>query len=392
MKRFILVHYGEIGLKGANLQYFVKKLRKMIREKLQKKFKKTFNIRYVLGRFMIPLNGKFDEKSYVEILKRIPGVNNFQFVYEGGIELKKLGNEIWKNLGELAKDEKVKTFVVRLKRAQILPYSSCEMEAKLGEILLDNGIGKKVRMKDADLEINVECFNEHGYFSYNKYHGLSGMPSNSGSKLVCMISGGIDSPVAAYRMIRRGARVIFVHFSGYPYTDMEEVEHVKDLVEILSGYQFYTKLYIVPFGKIQKKIATTLEIPGKLRVVLYRRMMLRIAEMISKKNEARGVITGDSYGQVASQTPENMFAIHEVSKIPLFQPLISYDKEDIIKIAEEIGTFEISKLPCKDTCSMFTPKNPELKASVKDVQDAEKHLDIGKMIAAAMKETEIITY
>jgi thiamine biosynthesis protein ThiI len=392
MKRFILVHYGEIGLKGSNLQYFVKKLQKMIREKLQKKFKKTFNPRHILGRFMIPLVGKFEEKDYIEVLKRIPGLHNFQFVYEGGIELEKLGKDIWKNLGKLAKDESLKTFVVRVKRAQALPHSSCDFEAKLGAVLLQNGIEKKVKLKNADLEINVECFNEHGYFSYKKYNGLSGMPSNSGSKLVCMISGGIDSPVAAYRMIRRGARVIFVHFSGYPYTDAEEVEHVKELVDILSGYQFYTKLYIVPFGKIQKKIATTLEIPGKLRVVLYRRMMLRISEVISKKNAARGIVTGDSYGQVASQTPENMFAIHEASKIPLYQPLISYDKEDIIKIAEEIGTFEISKLPCKDTCSMFSPKHPELKATAKDAQAAEKHLDVEGLVAAAVEETEVVTY
>lgn len=390
MKRFVLIHYGEIGLKGENLQYFVEKLRNMLRNKLQKEFKKTFGVKHVLGRFMVALPVKFDEKRYAKLLSKMCGIGNFQFVYEGDIDLAKLGKQIWDNMESFTSD--LKTFVVRAKRSQTLPCSSCEAEAELGAILLKKGINKKVIMKNAELEINVEFFNGHGYFSCKKYHGVCGMPSNSGSKLVCLISGGIDSPVAAYKMMRRGARVIFVHFSGYPYTDQEEIERVKEIVGILSDYQFYTKLYVVPFGKIQKTIATILEIPAKLRVVLYRRMMIRIAERISMKNEAKGIITGDSYGQVASQTPENIFAVHEASKIPIYQPLIAYDKNEIVKIAEEIGTFEISKLPCKDTCSMFSPKHPEIKANVKDVVDAERCLKVDELMREALAGTEIVGF
>ncbi|MFA7685804.1 MAG: tRNA uracil 4-sulfurtransferase ThiI [Candidatus Gracilibacteria bacterium] len=390
MKRYLLVHYGEIGLKGSNLQYFMKKLRMMIRNKLQKEFKKTFSIKHVLGRFMVLLEGSFEQEKYVKVLSKICGVSNFHFVYEGALDLNELGGQIWKNMEDFTKD--CKTFVVRAKKSQLLPCSSCKAEAELGAVLLGKGLDKKAKMKGADLEINVEFFNDHGYFSYKKYEGTCGMPSNSGSKLVCMISGGIDSPVAAYRMMRRGARVIFAHFTGYPYTDQEEVEHVKEIVDILSGYQFYTKLYVVPFGKIQKTIATTLEIPGKLRVILYRRMMLRIAEKISMKNEAKGVVTGDSFGQVASQTAENIFAIHEVSKIPVYQPLIAYDKEEITRIAEGIGTYEVSKLPCKDTCSMFSPKHPEIRANVNEVLEAEKFLDIDGMIKESLSGKEIINY
>lgn len=362
----------------------------MIRDKLHKNFEKDFSVKYVLGRFLIPLPVKFKEEQYVEVLERICGIANFQFVYEGALELKNLGAQIYKSMGEFT--ENLKTFVVRVKRSQILPYSSCVAEAELGAQLLNRGINKKVKLKGADLEINVEFFNEHGYFSYKKYAGTCGMPSNSGSKLVCMISGGIDSPVAAYRMMRRGARIVFVHFSGYPYTDQEEIGHVEEIVEILSGYQLYTKLYIVPFGKIQKGIATTLEIPAKLRVVLYRRMMLRIADQISYKNQAKGIVTGDSFGQVASQTPENLFAIHDVTKIPIYQPLISFDKNEIIDIAEKIGTFEISKLPCKDTCSMFSPKNPEIKAAVKDVERVEKYLKIKSLVKGALSDTKVIYF
>lgn len=390
MKRYLLVHYGEIGLKGSNLQYFLKKLRMMIRNKLQKEFRKAFSIKHVLGRFMILLDEPFDQEKYVNILSKICGVSNFHFVYEGALDFEELGGQIWEKMEGFTSD--CKTFVVRTKRSQLLECSSCESEAKLGAILLKKGLNKKAKMKGADLEINVEFFNEHGYFSYKKYEGTCGMPSNSGSKLVCMISGGIDSPVAAYRMMRRGARVIFVHFTGYPYTDQEEVEHVKEIVDILSGYQFHTKLYVIPFGKIQKTIATTLEIPGKLRVLLYRRMMMRIAEQISMKNEAKGVITGDSFGQVASQTAENIFAIHEVSKIPVYQPLIAYDKDEITREAEEIGTYEISKLPCKDTCSMFSPKHPEIKGNVKDLVEAEKFMDVRGMVKEALSGKELVSY
>jgi len=390
MKRYLLIHYGEIGLKGSNLQYFLKKLRIMIRNKLQKEFRKSFSIKHVLGRFMIPLNSDFDQEKYVKVLAKICGISSFHFVYGGGVDLNELGEQIWSEMEDFTKE--CKTFVVRVKRSQILPYSSCEAEAELGAVLLKKGIDKKAKMKGADLEINVEFFNDHGYFSYKKHEGTCGMPSNTGSKLVCMLSGGIDSPVAAYRMMRRGARVIFVHFSGYPYTDQEEVEHVKEIVDILSGYQFHTKLYVIPFGKIQKKIATTLEIPGRLRVLLYRRMMLRIAEQISMKNEAKGVITGDSFGQVASQTAENIFAIHDASKIPVYQPLIAYDKDEITRIAEEIGTFEISKLPCKDTCSMFSPKHPEIRANVNDLIEAEKFLDIDGMVKESLIGKEVINY
>lgn len=379
-----------MALKGSNLDYFLKKLRLMIRDKLQKEFKIPFKIKHILGRFLIPMEDGIDYEKVMRIISRICGISNFQFVYEGSADIEKLGNEIWDNIESHA--DECKTFVVRVKRSQLMDCSSCEAEARIGAILLEKGINKKAKMKGADLEINVEIFNGKGYFSYKKIGGVCGMPSNSGSKLVCMISGGIDSPVAAYKMMRRGARVIFVHFSGYPYTDQDELEHVKEIVGILSGYQFDTKLYIVPFGEIQKTIATTLEIPAKLRVLLYRRMMLRIAEKISLKNEAKGVVTGDSYGQVASQTAENIFAIHEVSKIPLYQPLIAYDKDEIIRIAEEIGTYEISKLPCKDTCSMFSPKKPEIRASVGEILDAEKFLEIDDVVEKAFDGKEIFSY
>jgi len=388
MDRYLIIHYNEIGLKKGNIPYFLDKLKKHIKAQLQRNFLIGFDVKSYLGRIVVSLKD-FDEVKYAEVLKRIPGIKNFHFVYEGSTEIEKLGKEILKNI---PKNLEVENFCVRVQRSQKASYTSVAAERDIGAVLIDNGFDKKVKLNNPDLEINVELFNNHGYFSYRKYLGAGGLPANSGSKLVCLISGGIDSPVAAYKMMKRGARVIFVHFHAYPYTDKEEQEHVIDLVKILSVYQFHTKLYLVPFGEIQKKIATTVDIPAKYRVVLYRRMMIRIAEAVSKKNLSRGLVTGDSFGQVASQTAENMFAIHEASKIPVYQPLIAYDKEEIVRIARDIGTFEISKLPCKDTCSMFSPQHPVLTAKACDLRDLEKFIDVEGMVKKSIKETTVTEY
>jgi len=394
VNRFILIHYSEIGLKKSNKEYFVRKLRDQIKYRLEQKFHETFKIMHILSRLFIPLEFPFDEKEYVDVLKKIFGIKNFQFVYEGSLNIEKLGLEIWENMPDVLKTDEVKnkSFCVRAKRSQLMETGSFESEGMLGEILLKKGIGMSVKMKESDFVFNVEFLNEAGYFSYLKYSGMGGMSGQSGDKLVSLISAGIDSPVASFRMMKRGARVIFAHFHAYPYTDMSEIDNVKKLVEILSGYQFNTRLFLLPFGDIQKKIATNLDIDPKIRVVLYRRFMLRIAEKIARKVKAKGLITGDSYAQVASQTAQNLFAIHDVTTIPLFQPLISFDKEDIVSQAKAIETFDISKLPCNDTCSMFSPEHPELKASVYDLADIEKNLPVEKWVNEVLDNAEIIDF
>lgn len=397
MRRFIIVHYGEIGLKKSNIEYFVDKLRKRLRVLLEKKIKRNFSIKHSLSRFLVALPENFTDgeaDNYAEVLYKVFGIKNFKFVYEGVIDLEKLSVEIAKNLPEFVRnsDTKPRTFRVTVKRSMPLPCKSIEAERQIGAHLLRNGIDIKVKMENPELVVDVEFFNNHGYFSFKKYDGAGGLSANSQGKLISLISAGIDSPVASYMMMKRGARIIFVHFHGYPYTDKAESEHVRELVKMLSDYQFDTKLYLVPFGQFQKKISINLDIPPKIRTVLYRRLMLRIAELIAKSEKAKGLITGDNLGQVASQTPENIFAIHEASTIPIYQPLIGFDKEDIIKIAEKIGTFEISKLPCKDTCGMFMPEHPEIKANVFDVKKYEKFLPIDEWLSDILKKSEIVPF
>ena len=391
MKRHILIHYGEIGLKGSNRGYFVDRLKKQIRDRLQKEFKESFSVVEVLKRIVVSLPEYFDEDRCISILNAISGISNFQFVYEGALDIAEIGQQIWDNMPDVLLDD-VANFCVRVKRSMPMDSTSIESEREIGAILLRNGIDKKVKVKNPDLEINIEFFSGRGYFSYKKYKGAGGLSPGTGGKLICLMSSGIDSPVAAYRMMRRGARVVFAHFHSYPFSDKHEMEQVKDLVEILSKYQFDTKLYLLPFGEVQKSIATNLDVPGKLRVVMYRRMMMRIAERISKNEKAKGLITGDSFGQVASQTVENMFAIHEATSIPIYQPLIALDKEEIVEISRKIETFDISKLPCKDTCSMFTPENPETKAKLYQVLESEKDFPIDDWIDDVLSKAEVIYF
>lgn len=385
MKRYILVHYGEIGLKRANADYFIGKLKKHLKTKLEKRFKAVFRVRHTLRRFLIEIPGDFVESEYVEVLMRIPGIRNFKFVYGGSVDIEDLGKEI---VSVLPKDLPG-SFRVKAKRSMDLPFKSNVAEREIGAIVLRSGFEVPVKMKGADLVINIEFFNDSGFFSFKTYEGIGGLSANSQGKLVATISAGIDSPVASFLMMKRGARVIYVHFHGHPYTPPDEKEQVEDLVKILSDFQFDTKLYLVPFGQFQKAVGTTLEIPAKIRTIIYRRMMLRVASAINKKEQAKGIVTGDSFGQVASQTAENMFVIDEAANVPVYRPLVGLDKEDIIKISERIGTFEISKLPCKDSCTMFMPRKPELAANVFDTLKFEKFLDMEMWLSKMLEEAEV---
>jgi len=195
---------------------------------------------------------------------------------------------------------------------------------------------------------------------------------------VSLISGGIDSPVAAYRMLQRGCRLIFVHFHSAPYLDKTSQEKVRQLVTALTRHQFQSRLYLVPFGEIQRQIVAAVNRP--LRVILYRRMMLRIAEGLARKEKAKALVTGESLGQVASQTLENMAVIQQAAALPILRPLVGMDKQEIIDQARRIGTFEISSIPDQDCCQLFVPKHPATKARFDEVEDAESNYDPKEML------------
>jgi thiamine biosynthesis protein ThiI len=209
-------------------------------------------------------------------------------------------------------------------------------------------------------------------------------------KAACLISGGIDSPVAAYRMMKRGCQAVFVHFHGRPFVSRASEEKVRELVQLLTQYQLYSRLYLVPFGELQQQIV--LGAPAPFRVVLYRRMMLRIGEELARREGCWAMVTGDSLGQVASQTPENLGVVQEAARLPLIRPLIGMDKIEITEQAERIGTFEISIEPDQDCCRLFVPPHPIIRAHLEQVTKIERGFDLAGMVGQGLDKTELAEY
>jgi len=270
------------------------------------------------------------------------------------------------------------TFGIRTRRAdKSFPMTSPELSAVLGAAVLEQ-VGGRVDLEHPDLLINVEILPKTAYVSGGKRPGPGGLPVTISGRVTCLMSGGIDSPVAAYRMMQRGCRVDFVHFSGAPYTSRASVDKAHELAMHLTRYQLRSELWVVPFGEIQSEIVA--RVPRTHRIVLYRRMMLRIAEALGQGG-ARVLVTGESLGQVSSQTLENMQAIAAATSTLVLRPLVGMDKQEIIAQAERIGTFATSILPDQDCCSLFTPPHPTTRATVAEVEAAERLLDVPALVA-----------
>jgi thiamine biosynthesis protein ThiI len=257
------------------------------------------------------------------------------------------------------------------------PLNSPEINRQLGAAVKEQS-GARVDLSNPELTVTVEILPHDAFFGFEKISGAGGLPVGASGRLVALISGGIDSPVAAYRMMKRGCRLIFVHFHSAPYLDKTSQEKVRQLITLLTRHQFLSRLYLVPFGEIQRQIVTAVNRP--LRVVLYRRMMLRIAEAIARKEKAKALVTGESLGQVASQTLENISVIQQAATLPILRPLVGMDKQEIIDQARRMGTFDISSIPDQDCCQLFVPKHPATKARFDEVEEAESRLEILELL------------
>jgi thiamine biosynthesis protein ThiI len=247
--------------------------------------------------------------------------------------------------------------------------------------------GWKVDLDHADLVIRVEILPGAAFTYMGREQGLGGLPMGTGGRLVALLSGGIDSPVAAWRMMKRGCHVTLVHFHSAPFLSNVSQEKARRLAAVLTRYQLRSKLYLVPFGELQRQI--TLSVQGDLRVIIYRRLMLRIAQRIASHVRARALVTGDVIGQVASQTLDNMTVIDQAAQIPVFRPLVAMDKEEIIAEAQRLGTFDISIVPDQDSCTLFTPRHPETHARRYAVDAAEKTLPVDAMIKSAVEQAVV---
>jgi len=386
----IMVRYGELTLKGKNKKVFIDTLANNIILSLKDisgiKFDKQFD------RFYIRLVDCDEEDEILARLAKIPGIHNFCLVkkVEKDIEkIKEVALEIVKGIEQEATNEL--TFkVVTSRTDKNFPLISDGINREVATIILKN-TDFKVDVHNPNYQVKVEIRLDAAYVSIKNYDGLGGLPLGSSGKGMLMISGGIDSPVAGYMMMKRGVKIEAIHFSSPPYTSEMAVSKVKSLLKNLAKVQGQIKFINIPFTELQLKIY---EVAGdKYAITLMRRMMYRIADKVAKANKCQCIINGESIGQVASQTLISMDVINSVTNNVIIRPLAVFDKSDIIKIAKDINTYETSILPYEDCCTIFDPKAPTTKPKISECEFYEKKFDFEKMIDEAIEkaQVEIIT-
>jgi len=379
----IICHYSEIGLKGKNRNFFEKKLKENIKNALNPDY--FVNIQRLRGRFLIELTelGQNSIAQIRDILINIFGLAYFAFAYESQSDMDIIKSDSF----ELMKRLKFKTFRVTARRIDSrFPYTSQQLNEDVGEVIFEK-MNKSVNLKYPEATCFIDVLDEGTFQFTEKIQSAKGLPIGVSGTVVVMLSGGIDSPVAAYYAMKRGMRVIYVHFHSIPLVSEASVEKVRDTVAILKKYQPKSKLYLMEFAAIQQQIMV--DCNEKLRVVLYRRYMMKIAEKVAELENAKAIYTGEALGQVASQTIENITVVEESINLPIMRPLIGFDKLEIIEKAQEIGTYEVSILPHEDCCTLYVPKHPATKARLIDVLKNEASLDSDKLINKALEDVEI---
>jgi tRNA uracil 4-sulfurtransferase len=372
----VVVHYQEIALKGKNRPWFVARLVRNLRQATSDL--DVLGVRVLMGRLEVTLGPHASWEAVRDRLTRVFGIGNFAQAGRAPLDVDAIAAAILRDLGE----QDVATFRVSAKRAdKRFPLTSPQIEREVGGRIKE-ARGWTVNLGNPELTIAVEALTDEAFYFFGKHKGAGGLPTGASGRVVCLLSGGIDSPVAAWRMMRRGCRVLFVHFHSYPVLSRASQEKTRELAALLAQYQYDSRLFLVPFADIQQQVIVT--VPPPLRVVLYRRLMMRIAEEIAYRHRARALVTGEVVGQVASQTLENMTRINEVVDLPVLRPLIGMDKEEITAEAQRLGTYPISIIPDQDCCTLFTPKHPATKARRTDVERAESSLPVEEMIEKAI--------
>jgi thiamine biosynthesis protein ThiI len=391
-QNYVLCHYGEIALKGGNRNFFERQLIENIQKQLNVFCPDSSEyVKKMSGGILIKLSeiGTANEPIIRDALMHTFGIANFSFAFSVQQDIETLKYFCW----ELVSHTKLvdfKTFRVTTQRSnKKFPMTSEQINREVGGHIFDKLEGKiSVNMKNPDLECKIFIINEFALVSLEKIAGLGGMPVGTGKKAMALLSGGFDSPVAAFQILRRGVQLRYAHFHSAPFTSQASIEKVIALSRELKKYGASTKMYSIPFADVQKEIM--MKTPERFRVILYRRMMMRIAEALAKKDKCLALITGDSIGQVASQTLENILAVSEAATLPIFRPLIGMDKEEIMQKARVIGTYDISIQPHDDCCTRLMPKKPETRAKLWEVLDAEKALDVPTLIKETLEKTVLI--
>ena len=379
----IVVHYHELWLKGGNRRFFLGKLHTALRQSLEGIA--VERIEQPGDRYIVRLGDGAPLDEAIGRLERVAGVANYAVARPVERSMEALCAAAWDEIEPL----RFRTFAVRAKRSdKTFPHPSMEIEKLVGRFVLDKlqaaGREARVQLKEPDVTCHVEVTPGPLLVYARKIPGMGGLPANTAGRITCLLSGGYDSAVAAYHMIKRGAHLSFVHFYGTGARPGESSLHVASgLARALTPYQFRAKLYRVPFEPIQREIVRAA--PEGVRILLYRRMMLRIAEAFARKERALALLTGDSLGQVASQTLRNLAAVEAAASLPVFRPLIGADKLEILAVAKKIGTYEISSEPFHDCCPVFMPRTPELSASAEELDRAEANLDVPALVMQGVR-------
>jgi thiamine biosynthesis protein ThiI len=383
----IVVHYKELALKGRNRPWFVRMLAQNIKHALQGLH--VHAVRSIVGRIEIELGRDLpadgaEAREMADRLGRVFGIANFSFASRGTHEFGSLAAAILRDLSGMQPS----SFRVRATRAdKRLPFTSPQVEREVGG-LIKEATGWRVALDDPELSIHIEMLPDGAFYFFGKLPGAGGLPSGTSGRVACLLSGGIDSPVAAYRMMRRGCSVLLIHFHSYPILSRASQEKVREIAALLARHQLRARLLLVPFGELQQQVV--LSIAPELRVVVYRRLMMRIAATLARRWHARALVTGEVIGQVASQTLENLTTIGAATDLPILRPLIGMDKDDITAEAERIGTYPISVIADQDCCTLFTPRHPATATRPAQIAAAEQALPIDAMVAGAVAAAELV--
>jgi len=380
----VIIHYQEIALKGKNRPWFVARLVRNIKEAT-----KDLDIQAVhvlQGRIELVLGPSATWESVRDRVANVFGIANFARAGRAPLDVDAIAREILKDLGP----ENPPTFRLSARRSdKRFPLTSPEIEREVGGRIKE-ARGWTVNLSDPAFTIHVEALSNEAFYFFGKERGPGGLPVGASGKVACLMSGGIDSPVAAWRMMRRGCRVLFVHFHSYPILSRASQDKARELARSLARFQYHSRLVLVPFGEIQQRVVLAVAPP--LRVVIYRRLMMRIAERIARLNRAQALVTGEVVGQVASQTLENMATIGSVVTLPVLRPLVGMDKEEITAEAQRLGTYPVSIIPDQDCCTLFTPRHPATKAKRYEVERAEEGLPIDEIANEAVKAAVVESF
>ena len=381
MKTYVIVKTHELALKGNNRPWFMRKLVANLRTAT----KGSGVERLWQGHMMVGLTLK-DEEAWPEVRDLVQdcfGVAKFFKSYSAPTDLEQVKTA----LSGLLESKSFDSFRITANRTdKRFPFKSDQINRDMGQYVKDL-TGARVDLTHPDLQIHLDVLAKEILIYFDEVRGYGGLPVGTSGLVTAMLSGGIDSPVAAWQLMKRGCQVQFVHFHSYPLVDMSSIEKVVDLTQHLTKFQYGSKLHLVPLGEIQKKII--LSTPPAYRVIFYRRFMMRVTEELARRHKSMAILTGESCGQVASQTLENIAAIDAVVNMPVLRPLIGYNKEEIVDVARVLGTYTTSIQPDQDCCSLFVPKHPETRSDLETVVRLESVLDVDELVKMALENTEV---